>query len=105
MIFRLNRSILKIAGLSPGQTASWRPWFWMLATGAIAIPLLNYAVANVADLTDTTDVYYVLQGMAQTLVKFYVFWSHMEEVNQVLDDFQRIVDRREYSECSVRPVD
>lgn len=88
-----------MAGLSTTPVASsfyqWLPRAWLVAHCAIVIPMLNYVIANLSDLVDTTDVYYVLAGVFQIATKFYVLWSHMPEVIRLIDELQDIVNRRE----------
>lgn len=94
-IFIWNKILLKISGLSANSATSksrWIPYFWTLGVAAILIPSVNYLKENLADLADTTDVYYVITGATQTLVKFYVLWSRIEDVYHLFEALQRIVD-------------
>lgn len=99
-ILKLNKSLLKLAGLSTGtgsSRAKWLRWFWLASISTIVIPCVNYVAEHIDDLADTTDVYYVLMSIFQTLVKYGVFWFHLNEITQLLDKVQARCDEREYA--------
>lgn len=98
-IFHYNKIMLKFAGLSitPVSNVFYRlvPFFWLMAATAIILPSINYLSEHLTDIADTSDVYYTLVGSVLIAGKFGVIWSRLEEVELILGDLQRIVDRRE----------
>lgn len=84
-IFRVNRILLKIIGVSNnGLEGSWLLFAWLMVNCILAGHLLVNSTGMLCEISSLTKV----------AVKFYVLWSRKNEVNGLLDDLQRIVKWR-----------
>ena len=95
-IFRYNKVLLKLAGLSTTPIDSklykYLPHFWLMSVSIIIIPSIMYVTENLADLSETTDVYYVVASNLESVVKFYLLWSHMNGIKTIMELLQSIVN-------------
>ena len=99
--FRLNKIQFKCLGLAllpvPKMINKWLAWFWMLASGLIIPSSIYFIVANISNIIDATEAFYMLIGSVQSVSKLYLIWSHLEEISALFNSIQINNKRREYT--------